>query len=333
MDARKLSPKALAGQRLMAGFNGTVFNQDIKYLIRDLHIGGLILFSRNIESPDQIRALTESAQAYAKSLDQPPLFIAVDQEGGAVARLKEPFFTQFPGNPHIKQRREAMDFAAITAEELKGVNINMNLAPVLDVDPGDMESIMTGRVFQGDAPTVSDLGCCVIETLQALGIMAVAKHFPGIGRTTLDSHLHLPRLDTPLHQLEKTDFKPFIAAIQSNVSGIMLSHILYTDLDDRWPASLSVNIAKKILRDRLGYRGLVMTDDLDMKAVKHDIKQSVNQILAADVDMALICHKGPDIDTAFNEITRLLSEDNTTYLKGVESTNRILKAKKKWVAG
>jgi beta-N-acetylhexosaminidase len=319
-----------AGQRLMLGFDGIDLNDDLRHLIRDLRAGGLILFKRNIETPDQVKALCESCRAYAKACGLPPLFIAVDQEGGTVARLREPF-TLFKGNPYIETLEDARHFAAVTARELKSIGVNMNFAPVLDVAGANEDSIMKDRAFKGNPERVAVLGTEVIRTFQENGILAVAKHFPGIGRTIKDSHFFLPVLDIELPALETSDLIPFMAAKDEGVSGIMLSHILYPRLDEKWPASLSPSIARDFLRDRIGYEGLVMTDDLDMKAIQKDIETCIRQILASGIDMALICHKGPNIDKAYDEIRRLLREDEALSALGKKSVERILRIKRKYL--
>ena len=161
--------------------------------------------------------------------------------------------------------------------------------------------------------------------------MAVAKHFPGIGRTVLDSHFHLPELDISLETLKQSDLIPFKAAMESNVAGIMLSHIFYPELDQKWQASLSPAIARDLMRKQMGFDGLVMTDDLDMKAIGHDIKTCIKQILLSQIDMALICHAGPNIDTAADEICRLLAKESSLLEMGRESVERILRFKKKYI--
>lgn len=320
----------LAGQRLMLGFNGTKFNSDLETIIRDYQAGGIILFKPNIISPDQVAALCAHAQAFAASCNLPPLFIAVDQEGGAVSRLPPPF-TQFDGNPGIQTRKQAAAFARITARELKQVGINMNLAPVMDVVPPDTDSIMKTRAFPGDADTVSSLGTTVIQTLQSSGIMAVAKHFPGIGRTVLDSHHHLPELDTELSDLKAVDLVPFEAAVRADAAGIMISHILYPRLDPRWQASLSKAIARDLVRYTLGFDGLVLTDDLDMKAIDQDMDTCMAQVLASDIDLALICHQGPDIEKAVNALTRLLASDPKARESGRLCVQRIYRYKETYL--
>jgi beta-N-acetylhexosaminidase len=332
MQTKTLSNRQLAGQRLMVGFNGTRLNDDLKFLIDRLKAGGIILFSRNLQTPNQIKDLCFGIQEYARICGQPPLFLAIDQEGGRVARLKEPF-TLFPGNPHMKSVEEAIRFAEITAAELNQVGINMNMAPVLDVAPEEINSIMAERAFSGDPGWVSRMGVKVVEHLQQNNIMAVAKHFPGIGRTTLDSHVDLPVLDDDLSVIEQFDLIPFEAGIQHEVSGLMLSHIFYSKLDSQWPASLSSHIAKDLLRERLGFGGIVMTDDLDMGAIaKHyEIRTSIRQILAADIDIALICHQGPNIEIAFEEILREITDTPEMKAKGIESVQRIERLKKKYL--
>ncbi|MBU4419856.1 MAG: beta-N-acetylhexosaminidase [Proteobacteria bacterium] len=332
MDISTLTNEQLAGQRLMAGFDGTRLNDDLKFLIDKIKAGGIILFSRNIVNPDQIKDLCMSVQKYAAKCGQPSLFISIDQEGGQVARLKEPF-TQFPGNPNIKDEEDARHFAEITASELKNVGINMNMAPVLDVAFDCTKSIMKKRAFGYDPEWVSKLGAAVIEHLQRNGIMAVAKHFPGIGRTVLDSHIEMPPLDIDLHTLESSDLLPFAEAIKHDVAGIMLSHILYNKIDNKQPASLSIKIAKDLLRDSMGFDGIVMTDDLDMGAIKgnYDIKTIIEQLLSADIDIALICHKGPNIEIAYKKILKGLKDSKNIKAKGKESVKRILKTKEKYL--
>jgi beta-N-acetylhexosaminidase len=327
-----MSNEQLAGQRLMVGFEGTEFNEDLKFLISRLNVGGIILFAINIESPDQIKDLCRSIQDYARTCRQPPLFIAVDQEGGQVARLKEPF-TIFPGNPHMKSEEDAVRFAEITATELNQVGINMNMAPVLDVSSEGSGGVMAKRTFGDNPAWVSRLGVKVIEHLQLNNIMAVAKHFPGIGRTALDSHLDMPVLHDGLSMLEQFDLIPFEAGIRNGVSGVMLSHIFYSQLDPQWPASLSPQIANNLLRKQMQFNGLVLTDDLDMGAItKHyDIQTAVHQILAADIDLTLICHKGPSIEMAFEEMAKEITDSPAIKASGIESVERIMKAKSKYI--
>lgn len=328
MKAPEYEMELMAGQRLMLGFEGIRLNEDLKHIIRDIKAGGIILFKNNIHSPDQLKLLIKDCKAYAIDCGLPDLFVAVDQEGGTVARLRAPF-TEFKGNPFIETLDAAENFARITSRELKSMGFNMNLAPVLDWVPDGVDSIMKDRAFKGDVQKVSRLGMCVIDTLQHEGVMAVAKHFPGIGRTVKDSHFHLPVLEADYDTLKVTDMVPFKDAIDHDVTGVMLSHIFYSNIDDKWQASLSKVIANDILRGQLKFDGLVVTDDLDMKAIKKDMKICIQRILHADIDMALICHKGPDIDIAHQEILRLMASDEKIYDGGRVCLDRILRYKEK----
>ncbi len=334
MDIKSFSNEQLAGQRLMVGFDGTRLTPELMFFIDTLKVGGVVLFTRNLSAPDQITDLCVSIQRHARSCSQPPLFIAIDQEGGPVARLREPF-TQFPGNPAMKGPEDAIHFAGITAAELSGVGINMNLAPVLDVALEGAVSVMAKRAFGHDPIQVSELGMAVIDHLQEGNVMAVAKHFPGIGRTTDDSHFELPSLDIDLEIMTATDLVPFQAAIAHGVAGIMISHILFKKIDPEWPASLSPMVVGDLLRKRMGYNGVIMTDDLDMGAIKnhYDIKTVIRQVLLADIDIALICHQGPDIEDAFKSILSTIKSAPELNEKGEKSARRILELKREYIRG
>ncbi|MBI9083325.1 MAG: beta-N-acetylhexosaminidase [Desulfobacterales bacterium] len=335
MSESAWTTEQLAGQRLMVGFDGIEFGNQLEFLITKLRVAGIILFSRNVGTPEEIAALCAAAQDCARACGQPPLLVAVDQEGGQVARLRSPFFTEFAGNPAMDGQADAEAFARITAAELLAVGLNMNLAPVMDLAPAQMDSIMAGRAFGADPQRVAELGTTVIEGLQHRGIMAVAKHFPGIGRTTLDSHLDLPVLDADPRLLKATDLCPFAAAIQAGVAGIMLSHVRYTGLDPIWPASLSPVIARDLLREKMGYDGVIMTDDLDMGAIAphYDIDTSIGQVLEADVDLALICHWGPAIETAFDALVKKLQSDDLLRNRGRASVKRVMDLKRRYLDG
>jgi beta-N-acetylhexosaminidase len=333
MNLTSWSEEQLAGQRLMAGFDGKRLDRQLQGLIADLRPGGLILFKRNVESPGQIADLCRSAQQHASECGLPPLFIAIDQEGGQVARLGPPF-TRFPGNPGIQDETDAERFARITALELAWVGINMDLAPVLDAAPEGFDSIMAGRIFGPDPQRVARLGAAVIAGLQAGGIMAVAKHFPGIGRTSLDSHLDLPRLDAGLNSLEAYDLIPFKTAISQPVAGMMLSHVLYPQLDPEWPASLSVVIARDLLRKRMGFGGVVLTDDLEMGAIArhYGFDAAIGQVLRAEVDIALICHSAQKLRRAHALMVKKIGASDKRRASAEASVARIMALKAQYLA-
>jgi beta-N-acetylhexosaminidase len=332
MMATSLNPQQLAGQRLMVGFDGTTFNNDLLFLIQELHVGGVILFTRNIVDPRQLQNLCGDIQRCGRRSGLPPLFLAIDQEGGDVARLKEPF-TQLPGASQIITEADAFEFVRNSAAELRTAGVNMNMAPVMDIAPEGIPSIMASRSYGADPAKVSRMGCRVIKHFQQRNIMAVAKHFPGIGRTVLDSHDDMPTLDVDMDTLKQSDLIPFEDAIRCQVAGVMLSHISYKRIDPDWPASLSAVIAGDLLRKKMGYRGVVMTDDLDMGAIKRhfDIETVIRQILAADVDIVLICHKSPDIQAAHEIILKQITDSIELRRKGIDSVNRMLQLKMKYL--
>lgn len=328
LDLRGMNTAQLAGQRIMVGFDGLFLEEELKGYIKDCLVGGVILFSRNVRDPDQVAELTRSIMDFALSCGQPPPFIAVDQEGGRVARLRAPF-TEFAGNPSIRTREDAFAFADACSRDLRRAGFNMNFAPVLDVVPDNYpDSVMKERVFPGGPENVADLGDAVISRFQENGILAVGKHFPGIGRTNLDSHL-----DLPINRLSRQDlFDVELAAFKKcRAAGMMLGHIIYTDLDPDWPASLSVRISRDILRGQMDYQGVVMTDDLDMGAVngRYPIDLCMERVIAADIDQVLICHPGPNIQAAFDATVRILDSDPQALARGQASVSRIFSAKKK----
>jgi beta-N-acetylhexosaminidase len=327
-----LTDRQLAGQRLMVGFDGTVFSEDLALLIGDLAVAGIILFSRNIESPAQVRELCHACREHARACGLPPLIVAVDQEGGPVARLRAPF-TEFDGNAKMGGEDDAVRFAATTAKELLSVGINMNLAPVLDLAPAGVDSVMADRSFGADPGRVSQMGTAVIRHLQDAGVMAVAKHFPGIGRTTLDSHVDMPVLETPAELLEQSDLVPFRAAVDCGVAGVMFSHVRYPALDPEWPASLSGAVADRLLRREMGYGGVSMTDDLDMGAIGRHIALStaVSRVMAAGVDLALICHRSPNIEAAHGQILAAIRSSDRIRRANERSVARVLALKKRYI--
>ena len=331
-----LTDEQLAGQCLMVGFNGEALDDELRFMISQMHVGGLILFRRNISDPLQLGQLCQAVQAFAADSGNPPLMIAVDQEGGPVSRLGAPF-TVFPGNRAIGEagsETAAREFGTITAEELKGVGITMNLAPVLDVIPhsGSVPLVMADRVLGKDPRLVANLGKTIIEGLQEHGVAATAKHFPGMGRATIDPHSDLPHVDVERHVLDSTDLVPFQAAIRRGVEAVMLSHVVYGGLDPAWPASLSSVIAKDLLRDTMGFEGVTMTDDLDMGAVERHfgVNTVMSRICHAEIDIALICHDQAKIEEAYRALLKAIGQSWDTKRKRVSSVLRILNLKENY---
>ena len=282
------------GQLFMAGLPGPALDQGTEILIRDYNIGGLILFDRNIQDPVQVAGLCRDIQDLAMRRHGLPILLAVDQEGGRVARLRKPF-TLFPGNSAIGRDQNpeqmAIEFAQVTGREMRLVGLNMNMAPVIDVQRGDLEDHLVGRTFGKDPGKVALLGEIVIRTLQENGVMAVAKHFPGLGRAAIDPHLDLPRIDVDMEEIETINLPPFKAAIDARVTGIMSSHSLYPALDPEHPATLSPLVMTELLREKMGFGGIILSDDLEMGAIAKQWGVAAGALRAfeAGVDVLLMC--------------------------------------------
>ncbi len=317
------------GQLLMVGFKGLSPSREIKELITKYHIGGVILFERNIKSPLQIAELCQELQSLSP---ETPLFIAIDQEGGKnFSRLKNPF-TRFPGNRGLgqcfletKSIKLAYQFGEITAKELSAVGINFNLAPVLDVNTNPKNPIIGKRAFGEDPHLVSELGLAVIAGLQDNKVIACGKHFPGHGDTIVDSHKELPIIDHDLERLRKVELRPFEHAIKNGLKTVMTAHVLYSKLDDKFPATLSRRIIDGLLREELGFKGLVLTDDLEMGAIANsfEIGEATAKAVKAGINILLISHHPDKQKRAFEAIA--------TAVKKGEISQEMIDFSWKWI--
>ena len=324
------------GQLFMVGMPGPNLDKETDSLIREGHIGGIILFSRNIEDPLQLAALCRDLQAAALKRQSFPMFIAVDQEGGRVARLKEPF-RSFPGNAAIGMDEEpvkkAIEFATVTSKEMKLVGLNMDLAPVVDVQRGEIEKHLAGRSFGENPEVVAFLGRTIVRHLQKNGIMAVAKHFPGLGRADVDPHFHLPKINIDLEELEGINFPPFAAAIEEGVCGIMTSHAIYPALDPDRPATLSPLVLTELLREKMGFRGLTITDDLEMGAIAGgcSISEGAIESFQAGADILLICKDQSHVHASLDLMRHALLKGTLSTERLAESNERIRKMKARFL--
>ncbi len=278
------------GQLFLLGFEGIEPSAHIIRMIGDYGIGGVILFSRNIQDPEQTARLIESLQDASDT----PLFIGIDEEGGRVSRLPPPF-TAYPGNRAVGlagSAEMAYDFGRALAEELSAVGINLDFAPVLDVDTHPDNPVIGTRAFGDDPEQVAALGCALIGGLQEKGVIACGKHFPGHGDTALDSHHDLPQVPHDRARLEKIELVPFRRAIAAGVETLMTAHVLYAGIDPDRPATLSPRLIQGLLREELGFNGVVFSDDLEMKAVAAPwgIEASCVLALQAGVVVLIVCH-------------------------------------------
>jgi beta-N-acetylhexosaminidase len=309
------------GQLAIVGFKGLEVPVEVRSLAREFDLGGVIFFARNVEAPEQVADLSRESQALA---GETPLWISVDQEGGRVARLKRPF-TEWPpmitlGRAGPGSEQLAERFSLALAAELHAVGISMDYTPVLDVLTNPKNPVIGDRALADRAEDVARLGAAIIRTLQAAGIAACGKHFPGHGDTATDSHFELPLLDHPPDRLEAVELVPFKAAIAANVAAIMTAHILIPALDETRPGTLSPAIVGGLLKQTLGYGGLVLSDDLEMKAIsgRYGHSEATVMAIAAGCDAVLMCAPEPAAQMAALEAIVHAVEKGQLPLKRVE---------------
>lgn len=307
------------GRLAIVGFDGHSVPPELRSLSREFDLGGVIYFARNIEEPGQVRELSIDCAALAHEW---PLWISVDQEGGRVARLKRPF-TEWP--PMITLGRcgdDAMTvrFAKALAAELRAVGINLDYTPVLDVHTNPKNPVIGDRAYSAKADDAARLGALMIETLQAAGIAACGKHFPGHGDTSTDSHFELPIVDQSPERLKAVELVPFRAAVKAGVDCIMTAHVLVPALDETRPATLSPVIIDGLLKREMGYGGIVISDDLGMKAISEStgLGEAMVQSLLAGCDAVLLCNQPADEQAMALEFVVKAVESGRVPLKRIE---------------
>lgn len=286
----RMSLEDKVGQLMMVGFAGKSVDPSISELLRGYRVGGVCVFGRNIASAAQIGRLNDEVRALMS--DSVPPFIAVDQEGGNVVRLSDGNVV-LPGNMVLGASRQpelAYEAGLAQGEDLRRLGFNMNLAPVLDVNSNPQNPVIGLRAFGDDVALVSEMGARFVEGQQAAHIVTVAKHFPGHGAVDADSHKSLPIVRVPLRQVRE-QLRPFEAAMEAGLDGLMTAHIATPTLTgDELPATLSSRVLGGVLRDELKFKGLVITDELEMDAIDRRFGVGRAAVLAviAGADMVLI---------------------------------------------
>ncbi len=306
---------------VIAGIPNNHVCADARALIGELGVGGIILFKRNIESPEQTYELIREL----KSLRKEPLWVSVDQEGGRVQRLRAPL-TDFPPMRAVGAAGEAIAEAVggQLARELKAIGFDLDFAPVVDVDSNPANPVIADRAFARDAASVSRLATAFINGLQKNGVQGCAKHFPGHGDTREDSHLELPSLPHALERLREIEWPPFAAAAKAGVASIMTAHVMFPALDAEWPATLSPAILSA-LRHELGFGGPVISDDLEMKAIaeRYPIPDAAVQAVRAGCDALLVCHQRERVEGVVAALTRAASNGTLSQERLREAHTRL----------
>lgn len=314
------------GQMMMIGIQGTKVDDDSLYMLNQYHMGGVILFDRNMKSPEQVKQLTSDLQA--QSNEKVPLFIGIDEEGGDVVRMAEKL-TPPPSQKEIGatgDTEQARTWAIKTAKSLKDMGINVNFAPVADVGSNDKRSYST------DTNTVIDFVRAATKGYQQENIIYSLKHFPGIGKGKVDSHIDSSSIDVVKEVLMTEDILPFKTIIDENEPNdyfILVSHLKYPALDEEYPASLSSKIMTDLLRNKLGYKGIIITDDMEMGAVaNHNDFRSIGvKAIKAGADIVLVCHEYQHQQEVYLGLLDAVNSGEISQERIDESVKRIIKVK------
>ena len=312
------------GQLLMIGIHGKTLNDDAKFMLNEYRVGGIILFDRNMESKDQVKSLITDINKTSKSAGLTPLFIGIDQEGGAVARMEDQLIKVPPAEELGKEPIEqAVSLAKQSGTELKDLGFNINFAPVADL------GLTYGRSFSTNPDDVVRYASAVGKAYDEAGLWYSYKHFPGIGKTDVDLHADTSVVPVSKETLLNEDTKVFVDLIKQskpNTYAIMVSHAMYPQIDADHPSSLSKAIITDWLRKDMGYNGVVVTDDMDMGALaKHYTfgDMAVQSILAGS-DILLVCHEYEHMQEAYNGLMKAVKDGRISKERLDESVKRIL---------
>jgi beta-N-acetylhexosaminidase len=301
----------MSARAFIAGCSGPELTADERAFFRDSRPWGFILFKRNIEAPEQVRALTEALRETVGVADAP---ILIDQEGGRVQRMGPPHWRRYPpgrafGDAHpgdpLMQREMARLGARLIADDLLSVGINVDCLPVLDVPVPGAHDVIGDRAYAEEPAAVALLGRAAAEGLLAGGVLPVIKHMPGHGRARADSHEALPVVEASREELEGIDFEPF--QVLADMPLAMTAHVVYTAIDPEHPATTSRTVMDEVIRGSIGFAGLVMSDDLSMKALSGSLRERAAAALAAGCDVALHCNGKLDEMQAVAEAAPVLS--------------------------
>jgi beta-N-acetylhexosaminidase len=330
-----LATRRRIGQLLIGSFPAHDLPVELRALAREFDLGGVILFSRNIESPEQVSELAAEAEALGA---EQPLWVSVDQEGGRVARLKAPFTVWPPMATLGRSGSEALAarFATALAAELAAVGVTLDYAPVLDIHTNPRNPVIGDRALAETAAEVARLGRAVIRTLQGAGIAACGKHFPGHGDTSTDSHEELPLVEHPPDRLRAVELEPFRAAVAEGVAFIMTAHVLVPSLDETRPSTLSPRVVQALLREELGFDGVILSDDLEMKAVsaRYRVPDAAVAAIGAGCDGVLICSGNVDLQAqALEALVKATESGEIPQARLDAAETRLRRAKERFLPG
>lgn len=335
MSNRQLTLEQKIGQMVMCGFQTPAVNTEIRTLLEKYEVGGIIYFRRNVENPEQVCRLSSELQSISRKQTDIPLFICIDQEGGMVARIDWDEITLIPGNMAIGATRSAehaYDAAKICGEELLRMGINMNFAPSVDVNNNAKNPVIGVRSYGERPDVVAELGAAQIRGLQDANVAATAKHFPGHGDTAVDSHHGLAAVPHSEDRLMSIELAPFIRAIKEGVDCIMTAHVMFPAFEpDDIPATLSRKVLTQLLRQRLGFDGVIVTDCLEMHAISKEfgIAEGAVRAVEAGADLVLISHTFTEQVAAIEALIDAVRTGRISESQIDESVHRLLALKEK----
>ncbi|WP_075006371.1 beta-N-acetylhexosaminidase [Stigmatella aurantiaca] len=309
----------------MVGFPGPRVDADFAALMKD-GIFGAILFKRNVGSAPETAQLCRDIKTRADR----PFILSVDQEGGRVARLRGTPFTTLPPLRELGQGGDetlARRAGLLLAHELRAVGFDWDFAPVLDVDTNPANPVIGDRSFSREAEAVARLGVALARGLEAGGVASCGKHFPGHGDTTTDSHHTLPRLAHDLERLRRVELVPFQAFAQAGLASLMTAHVLFEALEPGLPATMSRRVLHGVLREELGFDGVLVSDDLEMKAIAdhYSVEEAAVQGTLAGVDLFLVCHSAPVQRRAIEALVKAVESGRVPRERIAEAHRRLAK--------
>lgn len=327
-----LSLEEKVGQMIFAGIKGTDITNETKKIISTHQVGGIILFKDNLKNANQSVSLLNAIKQ-ENTNNKVPLFLGVDEEGGRISRLPE--LTKLPTNEELGKRNDislSYNIGKLLGKELSAFGFNLDFAPVLDINSNPDNPIIGDRSFGKDAELVSELGLQMMKGIQSEQVISVIKHFPGHGDTAVDSHKELPIIQKSLEELQALELIPFKHAVEQGADVVMVGHILLPKIDSTYPASISERIITDVLREQLGYEGIIITDDMTMKAILNNLEigESAVSAVKAGNDIVLVAHNYANVKKTVDAILKAIEDGEITEQRIDESVKRILSIKKKY---
>ena len=329
----KMSLEEKIGQLLIIGLEEKIVNDTTKNMIEEYKVGGFIYFARNVEDNIQLSSLSEQLKILNKN-NPVPLFISMDEEGGRVSRLPKEYknlpVAKILGD--LNDEKLSYNYGQLLGQRLNTVGINLNYAPVLDINSNPENPVIGNRSFGNNVDVVITNGIEVLKGIESEGVIACVKHFPGHGDTSVDSHINLPIVNKTLIELKDLELLPFKSAIENNVDMIMIAHILFPELDPINPSTMSKEIITELLRKELGYNGVVISDDMTMGAIieNYTLELAVLEFLKAGGDIALICHGENNPKKVINFLKESIYNGELTIEDIDEKIYRVLTLKDKY---